>query len=54
MAIIKPIKVKKDSPTNLAKGYFRNAHYLMNKKNDVTLGPRYVFSPVRVPQIKLF
>ena len=54
MTIIKPVKVKKDSPVNLAKGYFRNAHYLMNKKTEVTLGSRYVFTPIRVPQIKLF
>lgn len=48
----KPVKPKKDTPVNHLKTYFRNAHYLINKKTDVLIGPKFVFTSLRVPQIK--
>jgi hypothetical protein len=44
----------KDTPTKMAKRALRYAHQLINQRTDAVIGPRYVFTALRVPQVKLY
>ena len=51
---MKPKKVKEEeSPTKLAKEYIHNKYDIMKTKPFIPIGPKFVFTSVRVPQIKL-
>ncbi len=53
MANEKPVKENKETPKKVIINFLRNYHYLMNKKTEVAIGPKYVFLARRVPQVKL-
>lgn len=50
----KPVKENKETPKKVVINFLRNYHYLMNKKNEVAIGPKYIFLALRVPQIKIY
>jgi hypothetical protein len=49
----KPVKENKETPVKLIKNFVRNSQYFFGNKSGLEIGPKFVFTSLRVPQIKL-
>lgn len=49
----KPNKQEKETPMKKVKSVIRNTQSMINSKNDGTIGPKYIFLSLRVPQVRI-